>query len=780
MTRLVLKNKLELISSDEGDYLCIGYYISKYSCEIIIKRFDNENGWNNNLKIFIDQNEIIEISNSSNSNTKYFINTNTELFHVNSDYKQKIPKVIIQTDENQNYKDINHYIAISTTIDLNPEYEYKFFNNIERREFIKKHFNHDVLEAYDILIPGAFKADLFRYCYLYINGGCYFDYKIIAREPLRNIIKENDELLICVDYDKQNTIKRNINVGGYLNAIIMCTSNNQNMLRLINQCVDNIINKQDIFYHLINTRGYMDILLLTGPTLMYNVFKDHVIDTNLRFKHIILNNDETYYKNFQIVDIDTQKLLFTKTFKTNLNGDNNHYSNLWIKKELFYINKTEFLNLIAYVYPHHFNNTFKFTFDKQYIYTERTDSRDQWGLNLNVKIIDNITSQQDYINIGRNSRTLLNKVKPILYPNVYLSTSVKDTDINVNVNTTLLCITSLDQLINIDYIRSNIPDSLILLCFSDENNTNDIERFSKLVDYVILYTESICNYYCNEKNLKEAYISLHILNLFRNAKFKFFKFFYNECNLNLVDYKNINKYINHCKRFLKPSIKDTKEFINFCENYYIVDIITLYNSQLSKYQYVLENLNNIVTESGEKLEGNIFYEHDTYGTYNQVLDFENKRYNLFYYARQAYNIVEIGFNGGHSTLLYLIANQSSKIQLFDLGEHSYSKKCFEYLNKEFPNRLSIIWGDSTKTVEEFKTNIKYDFIHIDGGHTKFIAESDFYNCKQLADEDSLILIDDTQCEPLLSIFDDIVKCKIAEKIDLEYDTDNHMLIKYII
>ena len=363
-----LKNSLELININKGDYVCIGYYVSKNSCEIIIKRFDSENGWNN-LKLIID-NEMFEISNSSNSTTKYLLNTSIELFPLNLDYEQKIPKVIIQTDEIQKYKDINHYIAISSIIDFNPEYKYKFFNNVERREFIKEHFNHDVLNAYDILVPGAYKADLFRYCYLYINGGCYFDYKIIAREPLRKIIKEDDELLICIDYDRQNSIDRNADVKGYLNSIIMCTSKNKNLLILINTCVDNIINKQELFYNLITTRGYMDILLLTGPTLMYYIFNEHIADINLRFKHIIVNNDETYYNNFQIVDIDTQKHLFTKTFKTNLIA-NNHYSDSWIKKELFYKNRNEFMNLIIYVYPHLFKDTFKFKIDNEYIYNEQ-------------------------------------------------------------------------------------------------------------------------------------------------------------------------------------------------------------------------------------------------------------------------------------------------------------------------------------------------------------------------------------------------------------------------
>ena len=45
------------------------------------------------------------------------------------------------------------------------------------REFIKNNFDLDILNAYDILKPGAFKADLWRCCILYIYGGIYLDIK---------------------------------------------------------------------------------------------------------------------------------------------------------------------------------------------------------------------------------------------------------------------------------------------------------------------------------------------------------------------------------------------------------------------------------------------------------------------------------------------------------------------------------------------------------------------------------------------------------------------------
>ena len=58
---------------------------------------------------------------------------------------------------------------------INPLFTHYVFSDNDRRLFIEQHFDTTVLHAYDSLIPGAYKADLWRYCVLYINGGIYLD-----------------------------------------------------------------------------------------------------------------------------------------------------------------------------------------------------------------------------------------------------------------------------------------------------------------------------------------------------------------------------------------------------------------------------------------------------------------------------------------------------------------------------------------------------------------------------------------------------------------------------
>jgi hypothetical protein len=59
--------------------------------------------------------------------------------------------------------------------DLHPTFKYMYFDNETSRQFLVSHHSSSVVHAYDTLIPGAYKADLFRYCVLYTLGGVYMD-----------------------------------------------------------------------------------------------------------------------------------------------------------------------------------------------------------------------------------------------------------------------------------------------------------------------------------------------------------------------------------------------------------------------------------------------------------------------------------------------------------------------------------------------------------------------------------------------------------------------------
>lgn len=109
-----------------------------------------------------------------------------------------IPKKIYQSWKTKNLPEKMQKI-VEKTKQMNPEYEYELWDDSDCYNFLLQNFGKNYADAFDILIPGAFKCDFWRYAVLYVNGGIYMDLDMTPEVPFSEIIRKNDQFVSIVD-----------------------------------------------------------------------------------------------------------------------------------------------------------------------------------------------------------------------------------------------------------------------------------------------------------------------------------------------------------------------------------------------------------------------------------------------------------------------------------------------------------------------------------------------------------------------------------------------------
>jgi hypothetical protein len=244
----------------------------------------------------------------SRSNTKQKLYNGPYLF-LKQNYNPVIPMDIYQT---WHTKDLPP--KMKERVELlkaqNPRFNHHLFDDNDCREFIKNHFKPDVLQAYDSLIPGAYKADLWRYCVLFIHGGIYMDIKYMPLNEFRFInLIEKEHLVSDTD---------NINI---YNALMVCLPKNEILFKCIRRIVENVANK---FYG----NNYLDP---TGPGLLANFVSTS--DDTVDLKHSVLNDNN--YKIIYFNDIPILKTYNNHIEEREKYSKKKHYSILWREKKIY-------------------------------------------------------------------------------------------------------------------------------------------------------------------------------------------------------------------------------------------------------------------------------------------------------------------------------------------------------------------------------------------------------------------------------------------------------------
>jgi mannosyltransferase OCH1-like enzyme len=158
----------------------------------------------------------------------------------------------------------------------NPKIKFHLFDDEDCKTFLEQYFVPEVANTYEKLIPGAYKADLWRYCVLYKHGGIYMDIKFKFADNIdvySMFVQENQEVFV---EDSEHPRK------GIYNAFMICRPGNQKMLYCINKIIENVNNK------------YFgeDPLYPTGPMLLKSAFSEEELNRiEYKNKNVHINSD---------------------------------------------------------------------------------------------------------------------------------------------------------------------------------------------------------------------------------------------------------------------------------------------------------------------------------------------------------------------------------------------------------------------------------------------------------------------------------------------------------
>ena len=273
-------NKFEIIDGSNIFNIQI-YYLEDYLCKIVIRNKEKDSGWNDDVKINIFSNnglekEMISIG-SCNINSKIidcYISIKLEKIINNFSNSLKI----IQVNKNDKLDNYEKYTIFNQILDLNPNIDYIFFNNINQRKFIIDNCIK-YLDLFDSLLNDDIKYMIFICNYLYLYGGFYISFNINLEQSISELcMKKNNfyllnkssilELLFCK--------KNDINIINYLEKLVF---NKETIWNGLEGACDEL--KYNYFFN-----NYEKI---TNCTLVNNY--DVADSNNLHFSNIFNIND---------------------------------------------------------------------------------------------------------------------------------------------------------------------------------------------------------------------------------------------------------------------------------------------------------------------------------------------------------------------------------------------------------------------------------------------------------------------------------------------------------
>ncbi|MEQ9945035.1 glycosyltransferase family 32 protein [Pectobacterium aroidearum] len=162
--------------------------------------------------------------------------------------------------------------SIEKLKEMNPGWEYYFYDEKSIIKYIEKHYEKEMLSIYLSIEPkyGAARADLFRYLLIYIEGGVYLDIKSSCSIPLDKVIKEDCEILLCSWDNKKCGCDRNMGIHKELGFLTCGEYQQWNIIAVpgspyIKSAIDEVVHRLKRYKPWIYGVGMKGVLNTTGP-----------------------------------------------------------------------------------------------------------------------------------------------------------------------------------------------------------------------------------------------------------------------------------------------------------------------------------------------------------------------------------------------------------------------------------------------------------------------------------------------------------------------------------
>jgi hypothetical protein len=168
-------------------------------------RLDSPKGWETGFRLQMltasGDIQMVDVRESTESSVQMILRLYVPLYVRPSRETWKIPQNIFQTWKD-GPKTPEMELALCSFRNQKG-YKHNCLTDEQCYTFLKTELGERFSNAYKVLVPGAYRADFWRYCILYKYGGVYADAKTTLFRNLDEILRPQDELVLVRDIPSQ-------------------------------------------------------------------------------------------------------------------------------------------------------------------------------------------------------------------------------------------------------------------------------------------------------------------------------------------------------------------------------------------------------------------------------------------------------------------------------------------------------------------------------------------------------------------------------------------------